>query len=111
MTITFKELLKTLSNFNGEMDNTLIVLKQDGIKTSIEKISIDEPPSLKQLQQMVGGYIQTVPKKDLWESTDFLFIVNEEGKLKNLDFNANAYRLFGQHIYGNMVIMKERYLK
>lgn len=40
---------------------------------------------LKELQEFVGGYIETIPV-----STNQLMVVNEEGKLLRLPFNQKA---------------------
>ena len=41
--------------------------------------------TLKELQEFVGGYIETIPV-----STDQLMVINEEGKLDGLPYNQKA---------------------
>lgn len=59
------------------------------IKSTGEEIEISPAAGkhykLKELQQLVGGYIETLPV-----ATDQLMIVNEEGKLMNLPINKRA---------------------
>jgi len=61
------------------------VLKTDGTVTDLTK-----KPSLEEMQKIVGGYIQVVPLK--W--TGDYFILNEEGKLKDLPINERATELW-----------------
>lgn len=78
------------------------------IKITQKGASAAEPVlGLKGLQEFVGGFIECVPLSDC-----YLMIVNEEGKLNDLPFNATAtglYRLFtgvDDVIFGNALILK-----
>jgi hypothetical protein len=84
------------------MNSTGLVIYADG---RVEKKQFD---GLSSLQKVVGGYIESVSLPSL----DCNSYVNEEGRMKNLDFNGNATRLVhkygyhrGAHIVGNMVIL------
>jgi hypothetical protein len=44
-----------------------------------------KPFSLERLQELVGGYIETIPL-----DKDTILVVNEEGKLKGLPVNMSA---------------------
>ena len=56
--------------------------------------------TLKNLQNLVGGYIETVPI-----SEDSVMIVDEEGMLKNYQHNDLASYISGVHIYGTALIV------
>ena len=55
---------------------------------------------LKEMQQAVGGYIETVTI-----SEDSVMIVDEEGMLKNYQHNDLASYISGVHIYGTALIV------
>lgn len=55
-----------------------IVVKEVGKNPIVRNISDDTKDGLKELQDIVGGFIETVPYDD------FLLICNEEGKLQDL---------------------------
>jgi hypothetical protein len=63
--------------------------------------------SLKELKEIVGGYIEVVNLGD-----DYM-VVNEEGKLIGLPFNLNATRVYqiftkiGEHIVGDVLICEK----
>jgi len=57
--------------------------------------------AFKQLQEIVDGYIEVVPK-----GQGFSFIVNEEGMLKNLPVNPIVPRFVG-----TVILIKDTYLK
>lgn len=67
----------------------------------------DEKPSLRQMQSIVGGYIQVVYLRN---GTDVL-VVNEEGLLEDLAVNHVASVLGGQYIVGNTILMKRKYFE
>lgn len=69
-------------------------------------------PLYQTVGKSVDGYIEIVHPRGLKEP--YCMIVNEEGRLQDLPFNAVGSILYGtpQHgepIVGNMVIMKEGY--
>lgn len=61
----------------------------------------DKQPSLKKMQEIVGGYIEVVY---LWEGDQM--IVNEEGLLQKLDINREASRIAQKLIVGDVIILK-----
>lgn len=61
--------------------------------------------TLKSLQKAVGGYIESVYPKGLGKP--YIFVCNEEGLIKNLPVNPTASYLFGNTIYGNVVVLQE----
>lgn len=68
--------------------------------------------SLKDLQTLVGGYIETIPLVRDYRLVvpGATMIVNEEGKLQNLHYNPVATRIVslfdGDHIVGTAVVVK-----
>ena len=69
------------------------IIKKPGEACRVKRIS----NTLKSLQKLVGGFIQTVPWVD-----GMVVICNEEGKLRNLPFNI---RLRDDIIVGTLVIV------
>lgn len=67
----------------------LIVLQPDGIQQEIQQ---DHYPTLEQLQQLVGGYIERVFVD--WESTRCEMFIDEDGGPKELPKNLAASRLW-----------------
>lgn len=63
------------------MQKIRVVMKRPDSKPYVTNIS----PSLKNLQNIVGGYIETVT---LFE--DVVIICNEEGRLQGLDYNCEV---------------------
>lgn len=55
--------------------------------------------TLKELQDMVGGYIEVLPGVDNSEGD---YIVNEEGIRLQLELNVRASKLVGRRVLGNM---------
>lgn len=82
----------------------------------ISVIDIQEP-TLKGMQEHVGGHIETVRGYDLNNldapgAHDLLIIVNEEGKRKELPYNIITTDLvdFGDFIVGDALIMAEGFV-
>jgi hypothetical protein len=69
-----------------------IILRSDG---GIIRRYVDAPLSLRELQDIVGGYIQLVSSQAQWQDlTDGEFVVNEEGLLSvGMPTNGNATEL------------------
>lgn len=82
-------------------------IKSDGKETQVRPAD-GKFYSLKQLQRMVGGYIETVKLPP-----DLLMVVNEEGRQLGLQMNRKASRraMVRLHrpmvIYGNAVLIKQ----
>lgn len=91
------------------MQGTLIVIKTDG--TTSEK-KLDRTPTLAELSQEVGGYIEVVPCFDTWNGLPCVVFCNEEGKLQRLPVNHFAQMewekslgsLVNDQLVGNVVI-------
>ena len=85
--------------------NLIEIVKVDG---TIEKVTTEQQPTLKEVQDWVGGYVERVsafPMDGL--KRDFVELyVNEEGRLDGLPVNEQASVLCGQEIVGNAVIFK-----
>ena len=64
-------------------------------------IIIKVPPTLKEAQEFVGGWIEMVYLKNGDQ-----MIVNEEGLLLGLPVNRIASAIAGQCIVGNVLILK-----
>jgi len=80
-----------------------VIIKSDG---TVEKaVPVPKINQLKFLQKVVGGYIEIVPTK---EGT--LIVLNEEGKLLNLQHNKKATNLYinghEDPIVGDVIILK-----
>jgi hypothetical protein len=76
------------------------------MKTKITYIK-DKKPTLKELQKMVGGYIQIV------ETKGKQIIMDEEGKLKDKPLNEEATELWGVDydvIVGDAVVLSNKAL-
>lgn len=63
------------------------------------------------LQEQVGGYVETI-KPRLINGAECLMAVNEEGKMKGLEFNRRASRLmpdglFSNYLVGDCILIKE----
>ena len=82
--------------------------------TSLGDVSVDEPdfkPTLKQMQKIVGGYIEPVRpmvRARIWEGKEIVtgtMVVNEDGKCLDLPFNAKASLLAERTILGDVLIL------
>lgn len=63
-------------------------------------------PTLEEAQDLVEGYVERIAL----ENGDVL-LVNEEGRLENLDLNFEASKLVGIPIVGNAVVVKKEIIK
>jgi len=63
----------------------------------------DNQPTLEEAQKIVGGLVEMVhsPSEPDWQ-----ILVNEEGLLTGLPFNAEATELCGTGIVGHAIILK-----
>ena len=67
--------------------------------TMLKKIeNKNDNPTLSDAQKFVGGYVELVKLKD------GILIVNEEGKIKQLDYNEPASKLYAES-YGDLDII------
>lgn len=74
---------------------TALVINTD---SSFYKLELGEN-SLRQLQEVVGGYIDAV------RGEDFVGYVNDEGLLIGLDYNPLASALLERSLVGNVVLV------
>lgn len=88
-----------------------VIMKVDG---SVEQVKVAKD-SLKQLQGIVGGYIQFVPCSRKIGQEKFEGVVcNEEGKLQGLAVNESASEIYNSpydHLVGDVVWVKKGELK
>ena len=78
------------------MENAVTLFYPDGM-TGIMNIKLN----LKQMQELVGGYITTAP----CNVEDHVLIVNEEGLLHNLPVNPSASDVAGMPIVGVAIMI------
>ena len=71
----------------------------DLIKSNGEIIKDVEATSLKQKQELVGGYIEYCPVDN-----DLFMYVDEEGLLKKKEVNHNASEMAGQMVVGDALL-------
>lgn len=76
-----------------EPNNIISYMKIDDVKDKLES-----------LQEMVGGYIEVYPMRD----KNFVFIVDEEGLIKQKNFNHLAYEIFRINVVGNLVLVPRK---
>tara|TARA_B100000900_G_scaffold413626_1_gene438070 strand:+ start:269 stop:508 length:240 start_codon:yes stop_codon:yes gene_type:complete len=76
------------------------LIKTDG--SIVNDVAVE---TLQQQQQLVDGYVQYVYKEDR------VFIVNEEGILRSMDFNAKASEMSGRPLVGDVVFAYKSELK
>ena len=69
------------------------LIKTDG--TIVKDVAVE---TLEQQQQLVDGYIEYVYQGDK------VFIVNEEGYLRSMDFNPKASEMSGRPLVGDVVV-------
>jgi|TARA_S200002703_G_scaffold75701_1_gene65313 hypothetical protein len=62
-----------------------------------------QKPTLEEVQEIVGGYVEMVHSPS---NSEIQILVNEEGLLTGLPFNKEATELCGTGIVGNAVILK-----
>mgnify|MGYP003138199664 CR=1 FL=1 len=62
--------------------------------------------NLKEMQSMVGGYIERHPKKVEINGKSYDVIVNEEGIINGLPINKNMLDRFGITVCGNAILIE-----
>ena len=77
-----------------------ILLKADGIR---QDLTPKEKPTLKEMQDWVGGYIEIVRVN--FEGKKVPMVVNEEGLIHRLPINYQASRIAGSPIVGDVFIL------
>ena len=63
--------------------------------------------SLKETQELVGGYIEVYP----YENELYYVFIDEDGLLKNGDFNPLAKRYLDIDVVGTVVLYPKEYIK
>ena len=76
------------------------LIKTDG--TIVKDVAVE---TLEQQQQLVDGYIEYVYQGDK------VFIVNEEGYLRSMDFNPKASEMSGRPLVGDVVVALQAELR
>jgi|TARA_B110000263_G_C15200996_1_gene460633 hypothetical protein len=73
----------------------------------------DEQPNLEDMQEYVGGYIETLSL-----TNGYTMVINEDGRQQNLKHNPEATKIYqdngglaGMDIVGNAMIVKDSLLK
>jgi len=79
----------------------VITIKVDGTTEITEPA---KKPTLEEMQAMVGGYIEPV-RGIKWNGHTGVMVVNEEGILDGLPFNAKASLVARRTIVGNVFIL------
>jgi hypothetical protein len=103
------ELMQTLTNKNGEMENTMIVVKAND---DIAKITFGKNlPKLKDFQELVDGYIEPVYINFLEQQGDYFVLADEEAIMKDKPFNNVMSVLFGAMLFGDVIIMNKKDFK
>lgn len=71
-------------------------------------VAAGKKPSLKRLQEIVGGYIEfvRVPSIDVHPKT--ILVVNEEGRLKGMKYNSLCGQLFCMELVGPVIWLPTR---
>ena len=86
------------------MTNNTLVMEEDGSVINYYFSEEESKPNLKQLQKMVGGYVEVVTSLD----SKYQIVIDEEGKLKGKPFNKDATALLGygdDELVGDAVIL------
>jgi len=68
------------------------------ILASGEVKALDHRPTLKEAQEIVGGYIELVKVKGA------TLVVDEDGKMKNRPLNEVITKIYGPEIYGRIIV-------
>lgn len=81
------------------MTEQAIVITTDN-KVEIRDLELKDDSLLEALQEVVGGYIETVP---IMVRGGLLMVVNEEGAIHDLPINIIASILYGAAIHGTFI--------
>lgn len=91
---------------SGTVDNIILVLTPYGDILAF-KVENDEEVALEGFQNLVDGYVEVYPMKH----ENLLFLVDEEGLIKQKEFNDLAFELFGIDVVGNLVLCPKKHFK
>ena len=82
-----------------------VMIRSDG---TVKTVEVGEEITLHRLQELVGGYIETVSPR-FPVSDELVMLCDEEGKLKEMPVNelasACAYLLAGDCLVGDVIIL------
>lgn len=81
------------------MNNTATIYYADSTKPKKE---LFRKPTLKEAQEVVGGYVELVHPK---VSPGYTLIVDEEGRMKGKPLNEMGCRLYGGDIVGDIIVL------
>jgi len=73
----------------------------------METWDLDKPPELKTLQELVGGYIEMVPRFTSFAGEACIAYCNEDGKMKRLPVNAEMTVLWAQNLGTTINMMRD----
>lgn len=83
-----------------------VILVSASNNVSVLRLHPDETGSvLRDLQAMVGGYIEIVKPADIRAS--YVIVCNEDGVIDRLAINKLGTMLYGAPLVGDIVIMKD----
>lgn len=77
------------------------IMSEDAEVLTIYLDDSDERPTLKKLQEFVGGYIEIVSSVDMKKQV----VVDEEGLIKGKPYNEDASEEAGMNLVGDAVIL------
>ena len=86
------------------MSGKLIIIKTTGEVEIREK---DKPPPLAELQQVVGGYIEMIPRFTSYAGEPCVAYGDEEGKNKHKDRNPHATNLWVQALGADSILLRD----
>jgi len=66
----------------------------------------DKQLNLKEMQSIVGGYIERRPDNVKIDGKSYDVIVNEEGLINNLPINEDILDKFGITVFGNAILIE-----
>jgi hypothetical protein len=84
------------------MQGEMFIITPDSTEATIERRALDGPPSLADLQTLVGGYIEPVPLLHHYVTRAGLrpciAYCNEDGRLVGLPVNATATGMWSESV-------------
>jgi len=87
----------------------LVIIKPN---QPIIKSGIIVHPSLEELQSIVEGYIEVIPRFNSFFGRECIAYCNEDGKMRNLEFNKLATNIWwlmgggmGSHLVGTIAVV------
>lgn len=81
------------------------IMKADGSVIDVEPKN-GKDFSLKELQCIVGGYIEIVHLKD-----GNILVVNDEGAINGSRINIRASKIYGSYLFGDVLHCKSKEVK